>query len=480
MPQAVSNRVRLSAIEESVFNTTPASPAMRTLAYTSSSLVGEPETKISDTIVSNRNVKNLILVGKNVSGEVAYELQHLNPNVFYEGAMFSAWVTTAERLNETGAAQITAVAATTYTVTGALNFRQYHLIRATGFTNTANNKVFAAAAATSSTSLVHSGGTVEASPPSTARLKVIGVEGPSADIVATSTGLTATSVNFVNMGLVVGMWVYVGGNTLANQFATAGTRGWCRVAAVAAGSVTWDRKPAGWAADAGTGKTIRLYFGDYLRNGVTAKSYTLEQSFLDITQFQYITGARVANATLEAKAKSVMTGKMSFIGAGHTLVQSRVSGATDLAAPTGPSWNASSNVGSIFANGVQVTDPNYVMSFTLSLANNLREVTPLGFLTAQGINAGRCVVQAQLEAYFGDQVLLNYVLNNTLISYDMPILDANGDGMVIDIPSAKGARGSVAVPGTDQDLMVPIQLQALEHATLGYALQLQRAEAVGA
>lgn len=479
MPQASTNRVRLAIVEEQSFGVTPASPAFRTLLNTGSTLAGSPETRISDTIVSDRNVSDLILLGKEVGGDINFEFQHLNPDLLLEGMMFSSWSKTAERKNEE-ASQITAVASTTYTVTGTQNFRQYHLLRATGFTNPANNKVFAAGAATSATSIVHTGGTAEASPPATARLKVVGVEGPSGDIVATANGLTSTLVNFVNMGITVGMWIYVGGNQTANQFATAGVRGWCRVATVAANAITWSRKPSTWTTDTGTGKTIRLYFGDTMSNGVLHKSYTLERAYLDITQFEYFRGCRVGTGKLEAKAKSILTGGATLVGSGHEIVQSRFAGATDLAAPTTPVWNGSSNIGALSQNGVLLTDPNFVTSFMLQVNNNLRTINPLGFLTAQGINAGEANIEAGLEAYFGDATLLNYVVNNTELSFDMPVLDAFGCGMVVDLPRIKMKSGQPSVPGKDQDVMTPLSMQALKDPTLGFALQLNRVEVVGA
>lgn len=479
MPQAATNRAKLAFVQEATFDTTPATPAMRALRYTSASLGMEPGTKISDEIISDRNVSDLILLQEVVNGEFGYEMSHLAPDLLYQGALFNPWVKTAERLNES-TTQISAVAATTYTVTGSENFRQYQLINATGFTNPANNKVFVAGVATSSVSLVHSGGTVEASPPLTARVKVAGLEGPTGDLVATANGLTSTLINFTQFGLAVGQWVYVGGNTTVNQFATAACKGWCRISVIAAGALTFDRTPAGWTTDTGTAKLIRLYFGDYLRNGTTPYSYTFEQSYLDISQFQYSRGCRINQLTIEARANSILTAKMAVMGAGFSYSGSRFAGATDLNAPAYEVLQAASNLGNLSVNGSLLTDPNYPMSLSLQVNNNLRPLMAIGSKTALNQNAGRCVVTGTLEAYFGNLDLVNFLINNTAVGFDFATVDASGYGMHLDLPRIKFTSGKPSVPGSDQEIMLPLGMQALKHPSLGYAMQMQRVEVLGA
>ncbi|MBL3683997.1 hypothetical protein F2981_02515 [Sinorhizobium meliloti] len=56
--------------------------------------------------------------------------------------------------------------------------------------------------------------------------------------------------------------------------------GWARIVAVTAGKLTLDNLPTGWAANAGAGKTLRVFFGDRIKNGVTMFSNTIERGWL--------------------------------------------------------------------------------------------------------------------------------------------------------------------------------------------------------
>ena len=122
--------------------------------------------------------------------------------------------------------------------------------------------------------------TAETAPPGTGRLKVVGFQGASGDITATAGGLGSTSLDFTTLGLAVGQWIKVGGTAAGDRFATAGLNDWARIVAISANALTLDNKPSGWTTDAGTSKTIKVWFGDYIKNGVTKTALTLEKGFL--------------------------------------------------------------------------------------------------------------------------------------------------------------------------------------------------------
>jgi hypothetical protein len=86
-----------------------------------------------------------------------------------------------------------------------------HLVRTTGFTAAGNNGLRRAGAGTTATVIKLAGGTVDAAPAAAARAKAIGFEGAAGDITATATGLGSTALDFTTLGLVAGMWVWVGG-----------------------------------------------------------------------------------------------------------------------------------------------------------------------------------------------------------------------------------------------------------------------------
>lgn len=478
---AVTNRVRMGIIREATFATIPATPAFQTLRPLSGALAGAARTAVSGELVSDRQVADLALVGKSVGGEIAVEYSLGSHDILLEAALFGAWTKTTEKDNRT-ASSITAVSASAYTTsTASPAWAQNMIVRASGFALAANNRTIVADTGSTGTNLaiLGGGGAVEASPPATARLKRIGQQGASGDITATTTGLAATTLNFTTLGLAVGMWIRVGGPDVGNKFATC-PNGWARISAIATGALTFDIKPTGWTTDAGAGKTIRLYWGDYVRNGVTEYSHTIEFAYLDSGQFQYFLGMVVQQMTLSAQSQQIVTGGFTFMGADNTLPGvSRTSGATDLAAWTSRVLNATSNVARIAENGTPIVSPNFITGLTLQVANGLREQVAVASLGPVGIGMGRSEISGTLTAYFGDNTLLQKVLQNTATSLDMTFTDADGLTVLIDLPLVKFTSGSAPVRGLNTDIMVDMGYQAIKHPTLGYQMHLQECEGAG-
>jgi hypothetical protein len=141
----------------------------------------------------------------------------------------------------------------------------------------ANNKL-ARVNSSTATTIVYPAATFSADAaqiPVGASVRQVGFQGASADIAAVTAGgngLTSTVLDFTTLGISVGEWVKVGDGDNANcSFATPANNGFCRVSAVAAQGISFDRVPSGWAADTGTGKTISVFSGDFLTNASTKR-----------------------------------------------------------------------------------------------------------------------------------------------------------------------------------------------------------------
>lgn len=184
------------------------------------------------------------------------------------------------------AKQITGVTAVddTFAITTGAVFPPQALVLASGFTEAANNAVFVADASSDATSFV-AGGSVtltDETPPAGATLQMIGVEGASGEMVATSDGLTWTGFDWADYPVAVGMWIAVGGAAAANRFnAHVLANGkapimYCRIGEIDGADLTFDRKPSNWAADTGTGKLIRVFFSEYIGIGSTAKTFGIQ------------------------------------------------------------------------------------------------------------------------------------------------------------------------------------------------------------
>src|SRR5216684_7800351 len=482
-----SNRVSLAAILEATLGTTPASPRMRFSRITGESLVYKPEYQSSAEIRSDRMNAVPVKVGEANTGTVNKEWHYPVDNStlenFIQSAFFNAFTKTPSRDNDGVAASvITSITVTTEVIvflTGAA-FAVGHLVRSTGFALAANNGVNRVTTG-GATSLTCSGATfqTEASPPAAARMKVVGFQGASADITATATGLAATALNFTTLGLTVGGWIKIGGTAAGTRFATAALNDWARITAIAATALTLDNLPTGWTTDAGTGKTINVYFGDYIANGTTTKSLSIERGFLDQAVPTYILqkGMVVDKLTMKVDAKKMVTGTVDFVGMSGVQSTATIA-ATTTAAPdptTYPIMAASANVGRVGENGVSLTSPNWVQALDLTLMNNLVEIDAVDSLTPVSIAFGSCDVSVNLTAYFGDNTLLTQVFAGTPVNVNWRITK-NSQAMVWGVPTITFTAGAPNATGKNTRVLIPMIGQASFDALTAAHINLSRLE----
>lgn len=474
-----TNRVRLSLIEEGSFGVIPTNPKLQTMRWTGGDLAYTPQTKKSDELREDRQITDLPLIGYEAAGNLNFRLSFANLDIPVAGVMLNPWTNMPVIENSAADTEITQVTDATDTfgvAAGGGNFKLGHLMRTTGFTNAANNGLFRVASSTGTTVVV--GGTPtltdEAAPPSGAKMQVVGIEGASGDITATATGLASTALDFTTLGLAVGMWVKVGGSGAAYKFANVtANNGWARISAISATALTFDIKPTGWGVDNGAGKTIRVWVGDYIRNGVTLKSHTIERYFGDIAKYEYFRGMcfNTMNFTLPARDNIAVTA--SLLGK-DAIGFTQQAGATYKAAPTFKLLNTSNNIGRIAENGAAIGSPNYLTSLRFTINNNLRGRVALGENGFVSVGTGECDISGQIESYFGDETLYQKVLNNTETSLDFRVAGQNSEVMLFDLPAVKFGAGAPTTPGSNQDVMVNPQFQAYMHATLGYQIHAQR------
>jgi hypothetical protein len=495
-----ANRTAVGIVEEdSYLAGTPATPAFENLRVTAVNLAHAKKTDDSKELSADGNVKDLITLGFEAGGDLPQEQSFDADHTIDQGALRSTWLRTPERENTTAApARITAVSATEYTVaassgvkgqTGA--YAEGMLVRASGFADAGNNRLFRAAATSSGTNVEMTGGTVDASPDVGARLKVVGFEGATSDLVAVAggaatQGLTSTALDFTTLGLYQGQWVYVGSETADNAYVT-NPGGWCRIAptasrAITATSLPFDIVPAGWVADAGTGQEIRVYIGDSLRNGTTRRSYSLEVQYQDIAvpEYDLFESHVVAEKEWEFDQQSIARGKTTFLGLNAENSTTRTTGATDVAAPTNDVFNTSANIGAVLENGTAFSGVNILQKVVLTVNNNLRRNNGLGSLVSVGIGMGRHVIKATLSMYYGDNTVLNKIRSSTASGLFLPVVDAVArKAMLYDIPRLKYGAGNPTTPGIDTDRMLDTEAQGIKHPQLGYSFAISRFEEYG-
>lgn len=479
-----ANRVQVALVRETTPGITPNTPRMRKVRITGESLSFAPEYVDPEEIRDDRMLNDPIKVMQAASGGINFELAYPDDaspmSELYRSGFFAAWVNTPTFDNDGTADSVcTGVvdSTDTYSVAnGGAAVKAGHLVQASGFTNANNNRIFRAASSTGTTIV---GATLtltdEAAPPAAANLKVVGFQGASGDITATATGLGSTALDFTTLGLAVGQWVKIGGTATADRFATAACNDWARVTAIAATALTLDHLPAAWATDTGTSKTIKVWFGDYIRNGVTATSLTIERGFLGQSIPTYIvnTGMQVGELQHSITSRQKITGSATFTGMGGSQSTTPLDASPD-AVTSGVVMAANANVGRLYENGSRLTSPNWAMSVDFTINNNLRTNESVDEASPVAVREGECTVTGTLNTYFGDNAMLAKFYAGTPSSLASRV-DKNGQALIFAFPRVTyRGDGNPNATAKNTDVMLPLQWQASKDSLIGAHATLDR------
>lgn len=478
-----ANLVQLAYVAESTWGTTPTTPQMNLLRFTSESLNFDIDYVTSTEITPSRQPIDVVNVGYRASGSINFELSSSTFDDFMASVACSPWTNMPVIINATADTEITGVTDSddTFAVaSGGGSFVAGHILRTTGFTNAANNSIFRVSSSTSSTVVV--GGTPtltnESAPPAGAKMQVIGFQGASGDITASSTGLASTTLDFTTLGLVVGQWVKIGGSATGDKFATAALNGWARITAVAAHALTLDNRPTGWTTDAGASKTIKVWCGDYIRIGTSSnlvqKSFSIEKGFLGQVTPNYVVyaGMVVGQMTLTFRPGAILTGSMEFMGKAASISTTALD-ATPTAVTATDVLNSVSDVGVIAEGGSRVASPNYVQEFSCNIVNTLIQRTGVGNAGLVGIGHGRELVTGKLSTYFGDATQYTKFINDTESSIACQV-GTDGAGYMFTVPRMKFSASTIVAGGADQDVLADGTYSALYDTTTATSLQVDR------
>lgn len=485
-----ANRVQLAAVRESTLGTTPTTPRMRGARFTGESLAFNQSFVDSNEIRSDRMLGDPIKTMASSQGAINIELNYPVDNSpesdFLRSAFYSAWVNAPEFNNDGTADSVVTDAGTTsntYVVaSGGASVKLGHLVRATGFTTAANNKTTPFRVASSSATTIVGTSlslTAETAPPAAARLKVVGFMGASGDITAGAGGLLSTLLDFTTLGLLPGMWLKIDSTTAGNGFATTANNDWIRISGtITATAIPCDNLPSGWGVDAGTSKTIAVYFGDYIQNGTTQTSLSIERGFLDQTTPTYIvnTGMVVNTYDLTLTSKAVITGAVNFLGMGGSQGTVALDASID-ATQTGQSMAANANVGRVAEAGSTLTSPNWAHSLKFQINNNNRQLEAVDSTAPVGINSGECTVTGTIETYFGSNSLLTKFYAGTTTAINSRVTK-NSQALIWQFPRVTyKAGGNPQASGKNTDVMLTMDFTAaIDTVLTNKQVQLDRVE----
>lgn len=446
-----SNRTRLAFTREDILGVTPASPRMRKARMTGEGIQYQPTFVDSDEIRDDRMLGDPIEVMKAASGPINHEESYPDDNSFlsevWRSVMFNPWVNTPTRDNDgTADSVITDIGTTTDTVacTTGPAFVAGHLVRFTGNTAGANNAVRKCTTGSATApAFATSGFVADAAPAAASRMKAVGFQGASGDITALADGLGSTTLDFTTLSLQIGGGLKIGGTLDSSQFAflvTAGAvarkKAWGRIIAVTASKITMDNLPIGWTTDSGTGKTIKCWFSDLVKNGVAFSSMTIERGFLGQAIPIYITGRGMVVNTLTRDVSSgdKIKGVATFTGMGGGKSTTPLDASPD-PVTTGAVMAANQNVGRLGVNGSTLAAPNWCKEFSFQIDNHLTPLDSVDSDEPVDMDAGDCDITGKANTYFGSDAELDAFYNGTPRSF-LARVDKNGQALMYQIPRA--------------------------------------------
>jgi hypothetical protein len=416
-------------------------------------------------------VADVAQVDAGAAGSIGVEISYGAADPLIEAGLFSRFAPVAE----VAGAAVTSSSA--YGVaSGGGAFAAGHLVRGQGFAGAANNGLHRVASATATAVTV--AGTPLATETSAAAktIRAVGFEGAEGDIEATADGLASTTLDFTTLGIVAGQWLAIGGGGAGQRFATAVDNGWVRVAAIAAHALTLDHLPEGWAADEGTDKTIRVFFGDLLRNGVEEISFSIERDHADIGQVLLFRGQMVRLFRLTLATGRILEASFDLVG--RDARRGTASFGTGDAEPAGTAsvMNAVGDVVLVREGG---GGAGIVRQMTVELDNNLRELKAVGALGNVAIGVGDATVRGTLEAYFEDGALYDKYLAGTDTSLAFVVAEG-AQAYVVTLPRVKLSSGRIEAGSRNGDCVLRFDLMGLRDPDTGASLQIDRFPEFGA
>ena len=400
------------------------------------------------------------------------------------------------------AADTVTIGTTVYTYSATLPLAAYEVLIGADEDATAANLVAAINAGTGAGTLYGIGTLVHPTVAASAVAGVVTVTAkvsgtPSNAIATTEAGTNSswgaatlaggTGVGFDTLGLVPGEWVFVGGDVTDSKFTTTASTnrpGYARIASMTNAALTFDDTTWTPQTDAGTGKTIELFFGTVARNepepvDIITRSYQMERTLgvddSGLPQSQYIKGCIANELTMNIPTADKITIDLKYIGLddeARTGAEGLKEG-TRLVAQGEDAYNTSLDIYRVRMAIVDPTEINndalfgYVEQATITINNNATPNKALGYLGGFSVSVGNFDVGGSITAYFTTVEALQAIRANADLTYNVIVAADNG-GFIFDTPllGVSGGRLDVALNAA---VKIPLESSGAQNAN-GYTL----------
>lgn len=247
----------------------------------------------------------------------------------------------------------------------------------------------------------------------------------------------------------------------------ASNNGYFRVVSATSSKIIVNRP----LTDESAGDAVTIENLSQITNGTTQLSYSIEKSFLDLSNiFEVLVGMTVNGLSLNVQPDQIITGNFSFMGKSAASGTSTVGDGSNTAAPTNDVMNAIDHINAVVEGGADYD----ITQFGLELNNNLRARLQVGTLGAVSIGAGTAEITGVVQAYFNDAAVMNKYLNAAETELFIVAEDAAGNAYVIDLPAVKYTSGQRVAGGINQDVIADMQYAAKLSATYGHTIRIAR------
>lgn len=364
----------------------------------------------------------------------------------------------------------TAVTATDYTVAASGALTAGFLIRARNFRVAGNNGVKVVGAASTGTAIKATGLAAETPSGYTPLVEVCGWQGAATDIGLDASGnLTSVAGVFTSWNLTVGQIIFIGDDVgvTGNNFANTVYRGTAKVKAITATLLTLERRA--WtvgAADPGTGKTIRVWFGRNWANGhsdaansLTAEAvqpnYSLEvplpgAAAAAATSYMYGLGSMVTMFELNAPDRNKVEATVNFVGRDFTAPTTvRATNAATSEEPIATARFNTVDHESLYLRVTNSTDESALLvdiqSWKLMINQNVSPQNQQGTYGAKRMIIGKCVVDFDVTGFMVQDDIPKAVRDRRFGQFGAMLRNADG-AVFVDAPQIQASDGAPDFP----------------------------------
>lgn len=196
---------------------------------------------------------------------------------------------------------------------------------------------------------------------------------------------------------------------------------------------------------------------DSISDGVTPKSFTVEQGSTDIAQYSLYTGVQVNNWSLEVPVDNLVTSTFSIMGKDLSISGTTIDGT--VADPTieEPFFHCN---GTFTVGGVAVGN---ISSLSLSVDNEGTTNFALGSCTGRDITNGFTTVTGSMTVYFDDAYYFNEFINGAYSAVNFVLVDPSANQLDFTLPRVKYSGADRTIEGQGP-IMITAAFEAFSDA----------------